>query len=307
MSQQDATNDSRSRTREARSRGSAGAGGRPRRRKLILLALAGVLTFGILAWYAVIPYPWTLREENPRRTALMEQRGEEARADSVPFEIRQEWTPIEQISPKLVRAVIVAEDYRFRQHRGVDWISVAEEVHWSGDDDFSWLSASDLDALRKAIGYAWTNKDEIRGRSTLTQQLAKNLYFGTERTFTRKALELVVAGRLERRLGKERILEIYLNTAEWGPGIFGAEAAARHYFGRSASALTLEQAATLAATLPHPLTSNPEHRPSRMLWRRDMLLDRLDPDRLPPTPAPLPKPDIEVAASPRANTTAHLE
>ncbi|MGD2044987.1 MAG: biosynthetic peptidoglycan transglycosylase, partial [Gemmatimonadota bacterium] len=168
-------------------------------------------------------------------------------------------------------------------------------------------SASDLDALRKAIGYAWTNKDEIRGRSTLTQQLAKNLYFGTERTFTRKALELVVAGRLERRLGKERILEIYLNTAEWGPGIFGAEAAARHYFGRSASALTLEQAATLAATLPHPLTSNPEHRPSRMLWRRDMLLDRLDPDRLPPTPAPLPKPDIEVAASPRANTTAHLE
>jgi monofunctional biosynthetic peptidoglycan transglycosylase len=301
VSHQDAKNDTTTRTRQADS------SRRGRRRKTALFVLGAVLALGVLAWYAVVPFPWTLRQENPRRTALMEQRVEEARADSVPFDIQQEWTPLEQISPRLVRAVIVAEDYRFRQHRGVDWVSLADEVRWSGGDDFSWLSASDLGALRKAVGYAWSNRDELRGRSTITQQLAKNLYFGTERTLTRKALELIVAGRLERRLGKDRILEIYLNTAEWGPGIFGAEAAAHHYFGRSASALTLEQAATLAATLPHPLTSNPEHRPSRMLWRRDMLLDRLDPDRLPPTPAPLPKPDIEVAASPRANTTAHLE
>lgn len=289
--------------RDPRSTRAAG----PSRRKLLLGALAVALALGVSAWYAVIPYPWTLSKKNPERTALMEQRIEEARADSTAYEIRQVWMPIEQISPKLVRAVIVAEDYRFREHHGVDWVSLGEEVHWSGDDDFSWLSPSDLGALRQAVGYAWANKDDMKGRSTITQQLAKNLYFGTERTLTRKALELVVARRLERRLGKERILEIYLNTAEWGPGIFGAEAAARHYFGRSASSLTLEQAATLAATLPQPLTSNPDLRPSRMLWRREMLLDRLDPDRLPPAPEPLPKPTLEIAASVLDSTFAPLE
>src|SRR5690606_22402408 len=102
----------------------------------------------------------------------------------------------------LRRAVLVAEDHRFRTHRGVDWVSLAEEVSWTGDDAFSWRSPDDLRALGAAMLHAWRNRDDLRGRSTITQQLAKNLYFGTERSFVRKALEVVVAKRLERRLEK---------------------------------------------------------------------------------------------------------
>ena len=249
----------------------------------------------VFAWYVVIPFPWTLRTSNPDRTALMEQRIDEARAAGDRLEITQEWRTLDEISATLVRAVIVAEDYRFRLHDGVDWVSVAEEVRWTGDDSFSWLSPSDVGALRHAVAYAWANRHDLRGRSTITQQLAKNLYFGTDRTLARKAMELVVAARLERRLGKDRILELYLNVVEWGPGVFGAEAAARRYFGRSAASLSLDEAAALAATLPHPLTSNPAYRPSRMLWRKDLILQRLDPTSgIPTAPLPLPEPEIGI-------------
>jgi monofunctional glycosyltransferase len=266
---------------------------------VLVAVLGGLLAAGLVVWYVVVPYPWTLRSADPERTALMEQRLTEAREAGTPFEIAQDWRPLDGISSNLVRAVIVAEDYRFRLHEGVDWVSVAEEVRWAGGDSFSWLSPSDLAALRRAVAYAWENRHELRGRSTITQQLAKNLYFGTDRTFVRKAMELVVAGRLERRLGKDRILELYLNVVEWGPGIFGAEAAARHYFGHSAATLSLDEAATLAATLPHPLTSNPAYRPSRMLWRKDLILARLDPrSGLPDAPLPLPEPEIEIEIEP---------
>ena len=270
---------------------------RPGRLPARILAVLGVaLVLALIGWYVVIPYPWTLVHQNPERTALMQQRVLEAEQDGFALEIQQSWLPLEEISPELVRAIIVAEDYRFREHDGVDWVSLAEEVAWSGDDDFSWVSASDLGALAEAVAYAWAHRQELRGRSTITQQLAKNLYFGTERTLARKGFELVVARRLERRLGKDRILELYLNTAEWGPGVFGAEAAARTYFDRAASSLSLEQAATLAATLPHPLTSNAHLSPSRMEWRRDLLLDRLDPDRdLPLEPTPTRQPPFGVA------------
>ncbi|MDT8369747.1 MAG: transglycosylase domain-containing protein [Longimicrobiales bacterium] len=255
---------------------SAGAGGSARRR-LTLLAVG--VAIGLALWYLVIPYPWTLQTRNPERTALMEQRIREARDAGESLELQQDWRPLEAISSNLVRAVVVAEDYRFREHRGIDWVSLAEEVEWTGDDAFSWRSASDLRALAGAVGYAWSNRADIRGRSTLTQQLAKNLYFGTDRSVLRKAMEVVVARRLERRVEKDRILELYLNIAEWGPGIFGAEAAARAYFGRSASSLTLDQAAALAGTLPHPLTSNPARAPSRMLRRKASILERLAPPR----------------------------
>lgn len=271
-----------------------------KRRRVVLALLGGALAVGLVMWYVAIPYPWTLASRNPDRTALMEQRLREARDEGVALEIRQQWVPLDDISPTLVRAVLVAEDYRFRQHRGVDWVSLAEEVHWSGDDRFSWLSPNDWRALARALSYAWSNRDELRGRSTLTQQLAKNLYYGTDRSFLRKGLEFVVAGRLERRLGKDRILELYLNVAEWGPGIFGAEAAARAYFGRSAAALSLDQAAALAATLPHPLTSNPSRNPGRMLWRKALILERIDPSSaIPPTPMPLPEPMIELEPLPQ--------
>jgi monofunctional biosynthetic peptidoglycan transglycosylase len=111
-------------------------------------------------------------------------------------------------------------------------------------------------------------------------------------------MELVLAPRLERRLGKDRILELYLNVAEWGPGIFGVEAAARAYFGRPASSLSLDQAAALAATLPHPLTSSPARSPGRMVWRKNLLLERLDPSSaIPPSPMPLPPPELDIGVA----------
>jgi monofunctional biosynthetic peptidoglycan transglycosylase len=269
---------------------------RPRRLlRIVGVVAAGCVIGALVLWYLVIPYPWTLRTGALERTALMTQRLDEASAAGSELIVRREWVPLDQISSNLVRAVLVAEDYRFREHEGVDWVSLAEEVQWTGDSDFSWWSLPDVRALRTAVGYARRNRDDIRGRSTITQQLAKNIYFGTDRSFARKAMEFVVAGRLERRLGKDRILELYLNVVEWGPGVFGAEAAARTYFGRSAADLTLDQAATLAATLPHPLTSNPAYQPARMAWRRDLILARLSPgDGIPEPPAPIPAPELWV-------------
>lgn len=258
------------------------------------MVIPGLLLAAFLViWFGVIPYPWTLDDRNPERTALMEQRIEEAREAGVPYEIRQEWVSLDQISPELVQAVIVAEDHRFRQHEGVDWRALAEEVRWTGDEDFQWWSPSDLRALGRAGAYVWGNRAELRGRSTITIQLAKNLYFGTERSLLRKAMELVVARRLEGRLEKDRILELYLNVAELGPGIFGVQAAAESYFGRSAAALDAGSAVELAATLPHPLTSNPARSPRRMLWRKELILRRV---AAPPgdPPAPLPVPDFDV-------------
>jgi monofunctional glycosyltransferase len=272
------------------------SGSRRRRAARITLASLGVaLVAGLLVWFVVIPYPRGLDAGDPGPSSLMEQRIEEGRASGDSLIIRREWVPLADISPNLVRAVVVAEDYRFRQHQGIDWVSLAEEVQWSGDEQFSWTNPSDLRALAEALGHVWANRDEIRGRSTITQQLAKNLFFGTDRSLLRKAMEYVVARRLERRLDKDRILELYLNAAEWGPGVFGAEAAARTYFGRSAASLGLEQAAALAATLPHPLTSNPAHRPGRMAWRRDLILERLRPATGVPTePLPLPPPRLDL-------------
>jgi monofunctional biosynthetic peptidoglycan transglycosylase len=269
---------------------------RRRGRRATVVALIGATVLGALVvWYVVVPYPWTLSGRNPELTSLMEQRIREAALAGGSLEVRQEWIPLDRVSRAVLRAVVVAEDYRFREHSGVDWVSVAEEVRWTGDESFSWWSLSDLRALGGAMRYAWSHRAELRGRSTITQQLAKNLYWGTDRSFVRKAMELVVAGRLERELGKDRILELYLNVAEWGPGIFGVEAAAQTYFGRSAADLGLVEAAALAATLPQPLTSNPAHNPARMRWRQNLILDRIDPARgLPPVPGPLPEIDVEV-------------
>lgn len=262
-----------------------------RRRRIalgLLLALGAAM-----AWFGLIfvPWPWGLGSGVPGPTALMEQRVDEARAEGRELEIRREWVPLEEIDRDLIRAVLVAEDHRFREHAGVDWQALAEEVKWTGDDDFSWTSSEDRAALREAIAYVRANAATVRGRSTITQQLAKNLWWGTERSFVRKALEVPAAMRLERRLGKDRILELYLNLVEFGPGVFGVEAAAQHYFGRSARSLTLDQAAQLASTLPHPLRSNPATNPGAMQRRKAMLLRRLNPvpgaPELPPMPLPV--------------------
>lgn len=142
--------------------------------------------------------------------------------------------------------VIIGEDSRFRTHRGIDFVELAE-------------------ALTE-------RRSRRRGASTITQQLAKNLYLSPSRSPLRKLKEAVTAVRLELALSKDRILELYLNVAEWGPGIWGVAAASEAYFGVPPSRLTEGQAAALAATLPHPRTSNPTFQPARMLARRDLIL-----------------------------------
>ncbi len=147
--------------------------------------------------------------------------------------VDRQWKPLEEISPNLVRSVIVAEDARFCEHNGVDWEALNRQI----------------EALNEG--------DDPRGASTLTMQLAKNLFLWPGRSYIRKALEIPLALMLDAMLTKRRIMELYLNVAEWGEGVFGAEAAAQAWFGKPAKTLTETQAARLAAALPSPRTRNP--------------------------------------------------
>lgn len=241
-------------------------------RRLLLiapLALAGALWF----WWLTLPWPFLLRWGQPDHSAFMATRLRNGDDD---YAIQRRWVPLDSISLNLQRAVIVAEDGNFLEHDGIDWSALREEFRYRGDAEFSWFDSGDVRALGSAFRYYLAHRDDVKGRSTITQQLAKNLFFGENRSPVRKIEEFIVARRLELFLSKRRILEIYLNVAEWGPGVFGAEAAARHYYRRSAARLTRDQAAALAATLPHPLTSNPKHRPGSMNWRKRMILGRMN-------------------------------
>lgn len=288
--------------------------------KRILVAIPLAILGAAWCYYLVLPWPVLLRVRDPDSTAVMRQRVAEARETGEQLEIAHQWVPLDQISSRMQRAVITAEDGRFREHNGIDWLALREEFRYAGDDDFSWFDGDDLSALRASLDYYRANRDKIRGRSTITQQLAKNLYYSTDRSLIRKLEEFVVARRLEMFLSKDRILEIYLNSVELGPGIFGAEAAAQHYFSRSAADLSADQAASLAATLPHPLTSNPDLRPARMQARKAMILrymggsgpvqtvplDPADDERnAPPAgePAPIGEP-VDSAPPPPAADTA---
>jgi monofunctional glycosyltransferase len=252
------------------------------RRALTLLLLLA-LGLPALVWL-LHPWPPPLRWLDPHTTAFMEHRQAEAQARGDSIQIQWEWIPLDSIPGHLQQAVLVAEDDRFRDHRGVDWEALAEEVRYQGQIPFRPGAAEDRQALRHAVTYVREHRDEIRGRSTLTQQLARNLYLSPDRAFIRKGQELILARRLETFLSKDRILELYLNVAELGDGIFGVEAAAREYFGRSASQLSRPQAAALAATLPHPRTSNPAHNPGRMQWRQGLILTRMDGGSVPVSP-----------------------
>jgi monofunctional biosynthetic peptidoglycan transglycosylase len=266
---------------------------RARRKKALIWAPGAVLLLVLLAWL-IQPWPVLLRWRDPEITSFMRYRMKEALEQGDTLEIRNEWMPLEEISDRMERAVILAEDGNFYEHGGVDWSALAEELRYDGDPPFSIFDPDDLLAVLRALRYYNQNRDEVRGRSTITQQLAKNLYFTPERSLTRKFAEMVVAQRLEWFLPKDRILELYLNTVELGPGVFGVEAAAQHYFGRSAANLSAFQAASLAGTLPHPLTSNPALRPSRMAWRRDLILGRMQ--RTSPDVTPVPVAPVEPPA-----------
>ncbi|HVI24458.1 MAG TPA: monofunctional biosynthetic peptidoglycan transglycosylase [Myxococcales bacterium] len=215
-------------------------------RKAAVPALAAALLTacaGFAVFFVTLPSPEPFRHQNPSTTALMDARAAEAKAHHRPVKRNWKWVPLSRISPWLQKAVVNSEDARFFEHDGIDMVET-----------------------EAAISKAAEHHKLGRGASTISQQLAKNLWLGEERSLSRKVREAALARRLE-TLGKERILELYLNVAEWGDGIYGAEAASRYWFHKSAASLLPEEAALLTAMLPAPRQRNPKH-PNDHLKRR---------------------------------------
>jgi monofunctional glycosyltransferase len=204
--------------------------------------------------FGVWPPPVWWQTHWPRRTAMMRHWDDPTQLSPA---------PLDAFAPSLQRMVIIAEDSRFRSHPGIDLVEIADA-----------LGVAPGTGMWGSLRAAWRGRDRLRGASTITQQLAKNLYLSPSRSAFRKLKEAVTALRLEGALSKDRILELYLNVAEFGPGLWGADAGARAYFGVPPARLGEEQAAALAATLPHPRTSNPLFHPARMLARRNLILAR---------------------------------
>jgi len=215
----------------------------------------------------------TLRERQAGHLTSHPQRRRESQ-EGEPLKRRYQPVPAERIDPDLFAAVLVAEDHRFFEHGGIDYQAVREALGYRRPE-FSIRDARDRLELWRALRDAWTNRSEVRGASTVTQQLAKNLYLSPSRNPFRKLKEAVTAYRLEWALGKRRILELYVNVVELGPEIWGAEAASQAYFHRSADRLSRDQSAALAATLPAPLTANPGYRSGRIRWRQQLILRRM--------------------------------
>lgn len=209
-----------------------------------------------------------LRTNNPSSTSMINTRIDEAKAKGQQPRREQIWVPLEKISPNLQRAVLAGEDSNFLTHRGFDYEAIqkaweqaqresAREAKTEGEDD-DWLPS--LPEFK-------------RGGSTVSQQLAKNLYLSSQRSLLRKGQEAALTIMIERTLSKRRILEIYLNVIEWGDGIYGAEAASQHYFHKSASALSTNEAAFLSAMIPNPRTVfNPQVNPRRVARRQRIIL-----------------------------------
>jgi monofunctional biosynthetic peptidoglycan transglycosylase len=249
----------------------------------------GVLLFAtLLAAYAAyiyvtLPDVTGLAKVNPKTTAFMQLRIEEARDDRRKFSVRQQWIPYRQISPLLRRAVIVTEDAAFFDHDGID-----------------------LDEIKASLERNWEEGQFLRGGSTITQQLAKNLFLSPSKNPVRKLRELLIARRLEAELSKQRILELYLNVVEWGDGIYGAEAAARVYFGKPAGSLSTAESALLAAALSNARLLNPAHPTPRLRRRQAMVMRRMGavtpppvvagPVLPPPPAAPADNPGTEIPA-----------
>ncbi len=223
-------------------------------RRAVLAAAALVAAAAAASAYlwTTLPDPAPLARDNPRTTALIDQRAAEARAGHRAFRRRQQWVPLQRVSPRLVEAVLYSEDANFFGHEGIDW-----------------------EAMRDAAAHDIEVGQYARGASTLTQQLAKNLWLGTEKSLWRKAKEAVLAAKLERALPKKRILTLYLNVVELDEGVFGMEAGARSRFGATAASVTTAQSVVLASILPAPRRVD-LRRPSAWLKKRSRaLLDRL--------------------------------
>jgi monofunctional biosynthetic peptidoglycan transglycosylase len=223
-------------------------------RTLVRVLIASpAIGFALLSYvYLTLPDVRPLKTENPTTTAWMELRDREAAAKGRSPRRVQRWVSYGHVSPNLKRAVLVAEDGAFWQHEGID-----------------------LEQLQESLEKDWARGRLLRGGSTITQQLAKNLYLSPSKDPLRKLRELIIARRLEAELKKGRILELYLNVIEWGDGIYGAEAASRTYFQSTAASLGPSDSALLAAAIVNPRLLNPARPGARLLRRQQLILRRM--------------------------------
>lgn len=237
--------------------------------KLLFLILVGAIIVWLGYEFVTFPNVSKLKTENPQTTSMIEHRIDEAKDNGQEPKKFMIWQPIEQISPNLQKAVLAGEDARFFEHHGFDWEAINkawEEAQKQGEKEAK--DEGDFDPN----DWIPPMPSFKRGASTITQQLAKNLYLSEDRNFLRKGREALITYFLERNLSKKRILEIYLNVIEWGDGIYGAEAASRTYFKKSASALTASEAAYLSAMIPSPLNIfNPKKNPKRVVRRQKVI------------------------------------
>jgi len=223
--------------------------------KWILLAILLVIVLGILVYliiHASLPDVKFLIDGNPKTTALIEQRKEEAKKAGEKIIIRQQWISFNSIPELLKQTVRISEDANFYFHQGLD-----------------------LDELEESIKKNWEKGEFVRGASTITQQLAKNLYLSTEKSIWRKVKEFMITKELESSLSKNRIFSLYLNLIEFGRGIFGVDAASRTYFGKSVTALNSEEIIRLTAVIPKPLSVRPDQNSDWLLWRCRWITDKL--------------------------------
>ena len=228
-----------------------------------------------LGWLlAVWPPPSWYRTHWPRQTAFMTRTHVRFSAKAQARGKLYRPVPLDSITPEMQDAVIIGEDNNFRSHHGIDYLALAHALGYK-PNTFEWKNVHQRHELFQVLPNAWSMRDRLRGASTITQQLAKNLYLSPSRNPLRKVKEAVTAWRLEWALGKPRIMEVYLNIVELGEDVWGVEAASQLYFDRSANQLSAEQAAALAGALPFPLRSNPDYRPGRMRWRQNLILRRM--------------------------------
>jgi monofunctional biosynthetic peptidoglycan transglycosylase len=228
---------------------------RSRRKKILFLfLLLAFLLIGTFSLYLVLSLPDVsdLKKHNPKTTALIQLRIKNAQKKGQTLRIRQQWTSFRNIPQLLKDTVRVTEDASFYWHKGIDFEELKESIK------------KNLRVWKIA-----------RGGSTITQQLAKNLYLSTEKSLVRKIKEYLIARRLEKTLSKDRIFELYLNVLELGPGVFGVQAAAQYYFGRDAGDLTMEQIVRLTAIIPRPLRTNPVGESRWLKWKCRWILGKL--------------------------------
>jgi len=224
-------------------------------RKKILLTSIVLIICGISIYFiiqAFLPDISLLIKENPKSTALIEQRKEEAEVSGKNIRIRQKWVSFDRIPKLLKRTVRISEDANFYFHEGID-----------------------LDELEESIKKNWEKGGFARGASTITQQLAKNLYLSTEKSIWRKVKEFFITRELESTLSKNRIFHLYLNIIEYGRGVFGVTAASNYYFGKSVTALNDEEIIRLTAVIPKPLSVKPNRNSKWLLWRCRWITDKL--------------------------------